>query len=129
LPIKDAVEAIKILSVNHKIVLITSRDERMEKETAKWVALNIGEEYRENVHVLGNKKTKDKPKSKGEICKEVGASWLIDDNPEHCLSALQNGVEAILLGDYGWHYDAPNHLVICNNWQEILALFDNEKRS
>ena len=65
-------------------------------------------------------------KTKGELCQELNVSWLIDDNPEHCLSAVDAGVEAILFGEYGWHHEAPMHLTRCKDWPSVVDYF-NEK--
>jgi 5'(3')-deoxyribonucleotidase len=60
------------------------------------------------------------------VCVEIGADWLIDDNPEHCLSAIEHGLNTILFGDYGWQYKAPEHLYRCKNWEEVERLLDEK---
>ena len=63
-------------------------------------------------------------KTKGQICRKYGASWLIDDNVEHAQSAVDAGVEIILFGDYGWHHKAPPHFHRCRDWAQVLEYFD-----
>jgi glycerol uptake facilitator-like aquaporin len=59
---------------------------------------------------------------------KLGASWLIDDNPEHCLSAIAHGIETVLFGEYGWHFNAPEHLTRCKDWRAVLEYFDAVER-
>lgn len=122
-PITGATEALKALSTRYKIILITARDPKIREDTEEWLQKHFSGMY-DDLHVIGNFKVVDKPKTKGEICKQIGASWLIDDNPEHCMTAMAHGIDTILFGEYGWHFDAPEHLERCRNWQEVLEYFD-----
>ncbi len=124
-PVKGAIDALRALSQQYRIILITARDPKIRTDTEQWLKEHFDGLY-EDLHVIGNFKVVDKPRSKGEVCQEIGATWLIDDNPEHCLSALAHGVHTVLFGDYGWHFDAPEHLVRCKDWPAVLEFF-NEK--
>ncbi|MDB5183806.1 MAG: uncharacterized protein JWO07_487 [Candidatus Saccharibacteria bacterium] len=116
--LEGAREAIYKLSTDYHIVLITSRDPNWEKATRRWFKEHFGIDDL-NIYFTGNYHTGVK-KDKGELCRELGVSLLIDDNPDHCLSALKHGVRAILFGDYGWHVDVPQDLVRCRNWSMVL---------
>ncbi len=122
---QGAADVLAKLSQDFEIVLVTSRDKETALATARWIEENLGVIHK-GLHVLGNHKTKAKPLSKGEVCREIGASWLIDDNPEHCLSAIDHGVKAILFGNYGWHHSAPKHLTLCRDWQSVEEYFSAE---
>jgi len=126
-PVKGAIDAIRHLSKHYKIVLITARDPKMHEKTELWLKKHFDGLYDE-LHVLGNFKVIDNPKSKGQACDEVGASWLIDDNPEHCESAASYGVTPILFGDFGWQLDAPNTIQRCKTWQDVLEYFDGQAK-
>lgn len=114
-----ALFAINILSKKYTIVLITARDKSWEDATKRWLSEQLRDTdvkiYFTTSHIDASGKTK------GEICKLIGASVLIDDNPEHCVSAHKAGVETILFGNYGWHYKVPAYLVNCRDWQAVLA--------
>jgi len=126
-PIQGAIDALTHLSQRHKIVLITARDPKIRTDTEEWLKTHFSGLY-DDLHVIGNFKVVDKPRTKGEVCAEIGAKWLIDDNPEHCLSAIAHGVDAVLFGDYGWHFDAPEHLTKCKDWPAVLRYFDEQPR-
>lgn len=112
--------AIGRLLEKYKIVLITARDFHWEKATREWLDSHFGKDVLE-LHIVGNRQSAKE--TKGEACIRLGANWLIDDNPAHCVSALKLGVKAILFGEYGWHYDAPNDLKKCKTWQDVLEYF------
>lgn len=126
-PVQGAIDALTALSQWYTIVLITARDPKIRDNTELWLKKHFTGLY-DDLYVIGNHKVVDKPKSKGEVCAEVGASWLVDDNPQHCLSAVDYGVDAILFGEYGWHFDAPDHLARCKDWPAVLEYFDGQQR-
>lgn len=117
--------AVGELAKKFEITLITSREPAAEAATIKWLKqalpnLDIKLLFAKN-NVVGTG-----TKTKGQICKELGISLLIDDNPEHCISALDSGVSAILFGNYGWHHDAPQHLVRCADWPAVLDYINEQ---
>lgn len=126
-PVQGAIDALRALAKRFSIVLITARDPKIRGDTEYWLKKHFDGLYND-LHVIGNFKVIDKPKSKGQVCAEIGASWLIDDNPEHCLSAIQHSVETVLFGEYGWHYDAPKHLTKCKDWLAVLEYFDGQAK-
>lgn len=109
--------AIGELSKKFDIVLVTSRDPAWEKATLEWLKRHFGDVF-SAVHFAGNSKHNG-TLSKGELCKQAGAFLLIDDNPEHCRSAIEHGLEAVLFGSYGWHTSTQG-LHICQDWPQLL---------
>lgn len=121
-PVEGAQEALKQIMKKVDVVFITARHLDREAETKKWVEQYFGVPAGD-VHVLGNNFA-GPLRSKGEVCVEIGAEWLIDDSPEHCLSAIEYGLQAILFGDYGWHFNAPEHLHRAKSWKEVERFLD-----
>jgi 5'(3')-deoxyribonucleotidase len=115
--------ALAELSGKFDIVLITSRDPKWEAATHKWLNEHFGDLFR---GIYFAEKDSNK-RTKGEICVNLGAFWLIDDNPEHCQSALDKGVKSILFGQYGWHHSAPANMVRCKDWPAVLEYFDDKR--
>jgi len=114
-PIAGAVDAVAMLADEYEVVLVTSRNPRWKTETKRWVDMHFKSLTSELyfVHELSDDKTK------GYLCSDLGVSALIDDNPEHCMSAIDVGVDAVLFGEYGWSYSAPKELAKCSGWSEI----------
>lgn len=113
-----ALFAIKELSKTYRIVLITARDPSWEKATRTWLREQLADI---EVDLYLSTSHRDvKGLSKGELCASLGADVLIDDNVEHCMSAIESGLNAILFGEYGWQYTASKDLKRCRNWQAVL---------
>jgi 5'(3')-deoxyribonucleotidase len=114
--------AIGELSKRFDIALVTARHKEWEEATHEWLKEHFGNVFID-VHFAGNLRM-GHTQTKGELCKEVGAKWLIDDNPMHCKTALDEGLQGILFGEYGWHYELPEGLVHCKDWPAVLEYFD-----
>lgn len=114
--------AIYQLAEQYEIVLITARDKSWEAATRRWLADNLGGKVAEVYFTSAHKDKRDM--TKGQLCRHLGAKVLIDDNVEHCQSALDEGIEAILFGQYGWHHTAPKSMRCCKDWQSVLEYFD-----
>lgn len=114
--------AIAQISSKYHIALVTARDRTWENATLDWLKLHFGDVF-VGVHFAGNKYDGDI--TKGELCKDVGASLLIDDNIDHCKSALDAGLETILFGNYGWHKGRDKEgIVHCQDWPAVLEFLD-----
>jgi uncharacterized HAD superfamily protein len=119
------------LAKNYKLVVVSSRGRRVQADTMDWINQNFKGIF-EGIHFA---KIWDEPDihieakikmTKTEICKEVDADYLIDDQPKHCLAVADAGITALLFGEYAWT-DVPNlpkNVVRAKNWQEVLEYFD-----
>lgn len=117
-----AAYAIGELAKHYDIAIITARDTKWKNATHKWLADKFGDVFID-IYFAGNSLDKT-AKTKGQACREVGAEWLIDDNPEHCITAQAEAVKAILFGDYGWHHEAPKDITRCSDWPAVLDYFN-----
>lgn len=105
------------LAKKYKLVVVTARNISWEAATKVWLDTQFPGVF-SGVFFAGRL---DSPKSKGEICAELGVSWLIDDNVDHAHTAVEQGVKVILFGDYGWHKGREIHetVVRCKDWQDV----------
>lgn len=119
--IKGAVEVLTELANRYRLVAVSSRRQEMQPETERWIRHTFGDVF-EVVRCISSRDTKI---DKGEACFELGASFLIDDNVQHCISAKQQGIQPILFGEYGWQHEQeiPIDLVRCMNWCEVSEYF------
>ncbi len=108
------------LMKKYDVVFVTARNDDRRADTHEWFNAWLPE-LKPNVY-FSNYLDEARRVSKGELCKELGAELLIDDNFDHCLSAVESGLKAILFGNYGWQYKAEAHdsIVVCKNWQAVL---------
>jgi 5'(3')-deoxyribonucleotidase len=122
LPFTNAFEVLTKLSRKYDLIVITARDLSWEPATRAWIAVHFPNIF-SDIYFAGRK---DSKKTKGEICAELGASWLIDDNIDHAHTALEQGITVVLFGDYGWHKQRDIHedVVRCKDWRAVQRYFD-----
>ena len=118
LVIDGAVDALGTLATRYRIVLITARDRSWEAETRRWFrdrfdGIDFELYFTDHHH-------DDKGLTKGELCRQLGAELLIDDNDAHCRSAIDQGIGAIRYGTYGWHGDDVEEFACCRTWRDVL---------
>lgn len=122
-PIKEAVDAVRLLAKQHELHLVTARDKTVEK-----VTMTMLDEYLEGCFTTIEHVGKDRPK--GEVCEEIGADVLIDDNLKHLVDALEHGMSpggAIHFGQYPWNQSEglPEGVVACYDWSAVLREVNN----
>lgn len=110
--------AIKQLSNQYDIVFLTARPSYLETSTRQWLTQVFGPDV--PVYFSNNPFNETAGKTKGEMCKELGAWLLIDDNADNCRSVLEQGLEAMLFGTYGWQRDIPQGVTKCADWPEVV---------
>ncbi len=125
----EAKEILKSLTQKYRVVAVTSRRNIISKETKAWLEKYFKDIF-EEIHFAGIWDKLDSTAiriklTKAEVCKEIGADYLIDDHPKHCIAAAEAGIESLLFGDYSWNQDVklPSGVTRVKNWQEIADYF------
>lgn len=116
--VAGAAFAIKELMKTYDVVFVTARSPELKGATQAWLNRAFDEEVA--LYMSHNPFSNGNGKTKGEICRELGAWMLIDDNPDNCQSVLDVGLEAILFGKYGWQAHVPEKAVRCQDWPEVV---------
>jgi uncharacterized HAD superfamily protein len=128
-PVKDAAEILGKLSLKYEVIVMTSRDIKVEQITKGWLNRHFPEVFKD-VHLVGNQHdslpSQWRPKS--EVCIELGVSYLIDDNLTAVTQTSAFGIKALLFGDYPWNQakELPEGVTRVKNWQEVLEYFDGQ---
>lgn len=108
-------DALTTLSKTYNLEIVTARNPQRVANTEAWVQEHLPDIF-SRVHFirsyLGGVVTK------GQVCVDIGANYLIDDLEEHCLSAHELGVKALL-------FSSKNHekLTTVRCWDDILDFF------
>eukprot|EP00736_Rhodelphis_marinus_P004012 Rmarinus@m.10350 len=124
-PVLGAVDAVRFLALHYDVKVVTSRQHYIEEETRRWLAIHFDELFSEVLFgnhwgVTGHKRTKQ------DMCREIGAVCLIDDNPKYAVDCAKHGVDALLFdleGRYGWskaHDTLPTNVSRVRSWDEVL---------
>lgn len=129
-PDPEAVEAIHYLA-NHKEIefeshIVTGRADFMAPHTNRMAEEHFSGIFRSIHHTNFNK---DNSKTKGSVCRRIGALALIDDHIAHCQSVLAEGTPyAIVFGEHPWNEAdvLPSGMVRGADWEvtveEILKI-------
>lgn len=126
-PLPEAVEAIRALSKVHELHLITGRASFLEAVTAQMIDTYFRGCFSSVEHTNYIITSDDKAavrRTKGEVCRNIGADILIDDHIHHGVSVLEAGLEEVIIfGDYPWSQGQAlvDGMVRCGSWEETLV--------
>lgn len=121
-PMPDAFTILSQIQSNYDLIVVTARSSKWAEATDGWLQAHYPAMFSEVIFAEGLEGIQEK--SKGDLCFEAGAHWLIDDNIEHALSALERGLQVIVFGEYGWHYKGmPDGVIACKDWSAVGEYF------
>ena len=132
-PIAEALPAVIELKKHYKLIVVTSRRRRLQAETEAWLDRNFPGVFSE-VHYAGffdnDASAHDVKKAlvqhKADLCRELGANYLIDDQLKHCIAAADCGVQALLFGNYRWNRmdKLPKGITEVHGWEDVRRYFN-----
>lgn len=117
------------LKDRYDLIIVTARQQQIKGETLAWIKEKFPGIFQEDrIFFTGFYDTirKDSAvKTKGDILKSLGADYLIDDQPKHCNSAMELGIQGLLYGNYAWQTTEPVHdgVVRVADWSEVEDYF------
>ncbi|KAK9846065.1 hypothetical protein WJX84_005117 [Apatococcus fuscideae] len=112
-PIPGAYHSLQRLRHSCDLVVVTSRQNAIQDATRAWLDQHFPQTFRDVF--FGNHFAKEgASRSKSEICREVGASVLVDDNPGYAVDCAAAGLQVLL---YDWRLSYP--------WNRPCAALDH----
>lgn len=129
-PHEAAMPVLKRLAQEFDLVVVTSRREIIKPETDAWIARHFPHIFQE-LHYAGiwdnvSNISKALTGTKAEICRAIGADYLIDDQLKHCIGAANAGIKAVLFGEYRWtrhEQNLPKGVTRAAHWDEVAGYF------
>ncbi len=128
--IEKADQVLHDLKKKFKLVIATSRRKELETVTLEWIDSYFPDVF-EEVHYSGifekDKLYKDSHKAtKGELVRQIGADYLIDDHTKHCFAAAEGGISSLLFGDYPWtrKNNLPDRVTWVKDWPAVAEYFN-----
>jgi uncharacterized HAD superfamily protein len=132
-PHEAAMPVLKRLAKHYRLVAVTSRREILKPETDRWMERHFPGVFQElhyagiwDRHLTGDNVQQALAHTKAEIVREIGADYLIDDQPKHCIGAAEAGAKVVLFGDYKWNRELrelPKNVVRAHHWDEVAEYF------
>jgi len=126
LPVTRAVEVLQSLQESVSFTIVTSRPESVSTQTLNWLNKyfsGLFEEVRFTSHFFHEEGLM----TKGEVCREIGIKFFIDDAPFH-IDDVASEVETALLFDTPWnqeHNSTFPNVSRVQSWSEILTVLKN----
>lgn len=121
----EAGSSLARLAEDHEIVLVTSRPVFHHQHTSGWMKRNLS-----NVTdrlIMCDSYTADggtAHMNKGDIAKDLGADYLIDDAVHYIEKANQSGVKGILFGNYSWNRAGHDKFLHARTWADVEAIIE-----
>lgn len=122
--VPGAIEGVNnLLKKGYELQIITARPPFYKEVTVEWVGKHFPDKFKQ-IHFAFNPFNKNSEKlTKAQICKQIGAKVLIDDNLVNALDCAKNGILVYLM-DAPWNQveDLPSNIVRVKSWSEIVSL-------
>lgn len=125
-----ALPVLEHLKNDYSLVITTSRNRLVSSETRAWLNERypgiFDEVYFSGIFDCHSGYEDAATCTKASLHKKIGASYVIDDQPKHCIGAVGVDARAILFGNYAWNreVDLPAGVTRCDNWEEVREYFD-----
>lgn len=118
-----AIDVIKRLEKSYKLVIITARNDEHLEDTHHWLEKHFPGVF--DQVLFAKVWERNMVVTKATICQEIGASYLLDDNAEHCNLAAEAGIQALMFGDYGWNRAEKLHknVIRLKDWHAVAEYF------
>lgn len=121
------------------LMVVTSRQHVIEQHTMEWLQQHFPGIF-DAVHFGNHFALEGTSRKKSEICREIGAHVLIDDNPWYALECAMAGIQVLL---YDWNLSYPwsktdggegpvhENITRVKDWTQVeqaLAVFEHQSR-
>lgn len=117
-PNKGAVDAITKIAKSHKLVAITARPDFIASRTQQWIDKHFPGMFSQ-IYFTEQWKYSDRNDKKAKLCKEIGATVIIEDAHHYSTHCLAEGVKVILFHQ-PWNANLDKSgMIPVKSWDEI----------
>lgn len=124
----ESIQVLKSLSQKYELIIVTSRRAVVESETRAWINQFFPDIFHQ-IHFAGifdpGIDQSVFAKTKLDVFRKIGASYVIDDQTKHVFAAANEGIESILFGDYAWNRTdlTPDNVTRCKKLASSAGVF------
>jgi HAD superfamily hydrolase (TIGR01509 family) len=127
-PMPGAARVLRQLAERFKLFVVTGRPDETQQATNEWIEKYLPNIFEDIIFTNFFKLNDSKGplRTKAEVCKELGAQWLVDDHLHHIENVTKHGITGLLFGDLPWErLSTPlPHVVQVSDWTELAKYFD-----
>lgn len=123
-PMAGSVEALDQLKERYRLHVVSARDASAAEVSENWIDNYFPGVFAE-VHLgIANPLDQGEAMSKAEMCVQVGAKVLIDDQVVHARECAERGIKLLVLGDKPWSREQtlPHNSYRVNNWSAAAKM-------
>ena len=99
----DAYDTLQRLKYRHDLVVVTSRQFAIQDATLQWLDQHFPDTFT-SVHFGNHFAKAGNSRKKSEICRDIQADVLIDDNPTYAYDCASAGMQVLL---FNWRLQYP----------------------
>jgi len=123
-PLEQAVEVLGKLEQRFEIIVVTARQDFYYDVTQEWLKRHFPGVFK-SAHFTDYSVGTELKIPKSQVCRENGASYLVDDSLKNTAEVAAAGLDAILFGDYPWNQadELPDGVTRCKDWPAVLEYF------
>lgn len=120
-PISGSFETLKKLETTHRFVVISARDAASSNKTKAWFGKYFPGIFEEITLGISDPMAHEKPMTKAELCKQLNANLLIDDQIVHAIECAKVGIRVLLFGNHPHNQSAvlPKTVVRVKDWDDV----------
>ena len=123
LPLFDgAINGVKELSAFGKLHVATARLDVKSYRTNELIKRHFGDYIQSVLFAFDiyNQHRNTERKKKFEICKDIDAKLIIEDDINYAKSCAENGINTFLLSNNNVHEKLHSNITIVRDWEEVV---------
>jgi len=123
-PISGADEVLKKLSSKYHLAIVSARFASTASETQAWIDYYFPNIFDDVILGVSDPMAEKRPQRKSELCLEMGAKTLIDDQLVHALECNALGIDAVLFGNLAHNQSEklPDGVTRVDDWMAVGEL-------
>lgn len=117
--IPGAIEGIKKIKNNNKLMIVTSRGVCLQTDTENWLDKYFPKLF-DDIYYLREDLYDPLLKSKFQACQEINAGYFIEDDIDH-LNDFRGTKTKVLIYDHPWNknFEAKDNFSRMHSWEQI----------
>lgn len=127
LPEDGASDVLHKLAQKYTLYIVTGRPDFTEDATNAWVNKYLPGIFEKVVftNFFKSNDSRGATRTKADVCKELGAKYLIDDHLSHIQNVTEQGIIGLLFGNLPWEQVdvLPFHAVKIDDWDALNKYF------
>lgn len=123
-PIPGAQACLQKLSEAYRLFVVSARDPATSKITHAWIDKYFPGLFHQTSLGIANPMSDQNSMSKAEMCRQLGAQVLIEDQLVNAEVCAREGIRVLLFGNYSWNQAdiLPRGIQRVENWDQICSL-------